>query len=354
MKFKYKDKKITGIVTIVPKKVITFDEEMDNYKADKKRTKRLKLVMGYEQHRVVDDGTCVSDLAIYGIQYLFDNNLLAKEDIGAIVLVTSSPDHFLPPTSTIIHGKLSLSSDVMCLDITQGCAGFIVGLQQAYALLEQLDDKKVVLINADVLSRKACKADRNSWPLVGDAASITIIENDANSSEVFGEICFDGRGCNSLIIPAGGFRMPSTSDTAIVKEDEDGNVRSLDNLVMNGGEVFHFVQTQVPPFINGMLDEHQINKDEIDYFLFHQPNKFMVDKLAEALEVPYEKIPSNIVTYFGNASGVTIPTNICYNLGNKLISDEYKVCLSGFGVGYTWGALLVTIGKMDFCEIIEY
>lgn len=354
MKFKYKNKKITGVLTIVPKKIVTFEEEMDNYQADKKRTLRLKKVMGYEQHRIVDDNTCISDLAVFGMNYLFDKKLLKKEDIGAVILVTLSPDYFMPATSNVIHGILRLPHDVLCMDISQGCAGYIVGLMQSFAILDQLENKKVVLINADVLSRKTCKEDRNSWPLIGDAASITIIENAKHNAEIIGEIKFDGTGSDALKIPAGGFKIPSTPETAIMTEDDQGNKRSLDNLVMNGGEVFHFMQTVVPPFINELLNQNGITNEEINYYLFHQPNKFMVEKLADAMDVPYEKMPSNIVTYFGNASGVTIPTNICYNLGDKLLEKKYKVCLAGFGVGLTWGAIIMELGNFHFCDIIEF
>ena len=108
MKFKYKNKKITGILTVVPKNFKTFDEEMENYQADKARTKRLKLVMGYDRHHMVEDGVTVSDLSVFGMNYLFDHGLLKKEDISALVLVTESPDYFLPPTSNVIQGRLKL------------------------------------------------------------------------------------------------------------------------------------------------------------------------------------------------------------------------------------------------------
>ena len=106
MKFSYKNKKITGILSVVPKNFKTFDEEMDNFHADKARTKRLKMVMGYEKHHIVEDGVTVSDIAVFGMEYLFKNNLLKPEDISALILVTESPDHFLPPTSNIIQWRL--------------------------------------------------------------------------------------------------------------------------------------------------------------------------------------------------------------------------------------------------------
>lgn len=354
MIFEYRNKKITGLLTIVPKNIRTFDEEMENYKADKARNKRLKMVMGYEQHRMFDDDVCVSDLAVYGMEYMFREGWLKKEEIDALVLVTQSPDYFMPATSNVIHGRLGLSEDVLCMDINQGCAGFLVGIMQAFSLLDQPTVNKVVLINADVLSRKVSKADRNSYPLIGDAASITVLESCAEENLVQGEICMDGTRSDMLIIPAGGFRRPSSCETAIMHEDEEGNSRSLDNLVMGGREVFYFVQTEVPKLIEKLFGRIHMTKDEIDWWMFHQPNKFMVDKLAEALEVPYEKMPSNIVTYFGNASGVTIPTNVAYNIGEKLEQEEYKICFAGFGVGLTWGAMVMDMGKMDFCRLIEW
>lgn len=354
MRFKYQGKKITGILTIIPKNEKTFDEEMAQYKASMARTKKLKAVMGFEKHRLVEDGVCVSDLAVYGMQYLFKNELLKKEDIDALLLVTQSPDYFMPATSNIIQGKLGLRDDVFCLDMNQGCAGYVVGLMQAFSLLEQESIKKVVLINADVLSRKASKQDRNSYPLAGDAASITIVENDDKKSVISGVIRMDGSRADALIIPAGGFRMPSTPETAVFEEDGEGNFRSKDNLMMQGGAVFNFMQTEVPPLIEETLCFADKTKDEIDWYLTHQPNKFMVDKLADALNVPHEKMPSNIVTYFGNASGVTVPTNICFNLGEKLLSNSYQVCLAGFGVGLTWGAMILELGKLSFCDMVDF
>lgn len=354
MKFRYKNKRISGVLTVIPQNYKTFDEEMENYQADVKRTKRLKMVMGYDRHHLVEPGVCTSDLAVFGIEYLITKGLLKKDEIDALVLITQSPDYFMPATSNVIQGRLGLKKDVLGIDISQGCAGYVVGLMEAFSLLDQEDVRKVVLVNADVLSRKVSNQDRNSYPLVGDAASITVVEQSDDENCVDGEILMDGTRYDTLIIPAGGFRLPASSETAIMREAEEGNRRSLNDVVMKGGEVFNFVQTEMPPFIDNLFKRINVTKDEIDWYLFHQPNKFMVEKLAEAMDVPYEKMPSNIVTHFGNASGVTVPTNICYNLGDKLLDNEYKVCLAGFGVGLTWGAMVLTLGKLDFCEMTEF
>lgn len=164
----------------------------------------------------------------------------------------------------------------------------------------------------------------------------------------------NGKGAMALNIPAGGFRMPSTPSTSEMIEDENGNFRSLDNLVMKGDEVFNFVQTEVPPMIEHLLNEADLKKEDIDAYMFHQPNKFMLNKLADKIGIAREKMPSNIVENFGNASGVTVTTNISYNLQDKVVEDKLKVCIAGFGVGLTWSSLILDLDKLNFNKIIEF
>lgn len=353
MNFQFKDKKISGILTVLPQNVVRFEDEMDNYNFSIAKSMKLKMAMGYNTHRIVNDGVCVSDLCVHGLNYLFEKNLLSKEEIDALILVTQSPDYFMPATSNIIQGRLGLGTDVMCMDINQGCCGYIVGLIQAFSLLGQSSISKVVLLNADIISRKVSKRDRNSNPLIGDAATITIVEK-GESAPIWGILKMDGTRADALKIPAGGFKVPSNAETSVMHEDEAGNFRSLENLVMKGDEVFNFVQTEVPPLIEELLIRANCSKDMVDWYMFHQPNRFMLNKLADKLGVPHTKMPSNIVENFGNASGATIPTNISYNLGSQLIENKYKMCLSGFGVGLTWGALLMDMGNVNFNEIIYF
>lgn len=354
MDLQFKNKKITGILTILPSKEILFEEEMGNYNFSTAKSLKLKLAMGYNKHRIVDEGVCVSDLCCYGLEYLFQQGKLKREDIDALILVTQSPDYFMPPTSNVIQGKMGLKHDMICMDINQGCAGFVLGLIQAFMLLEQPAIRKVVLLNADVLSRKVSKRDRNSNPLIGDGASITIVEHSEENNTIWATIKMDGGRADALMIPAGGFRLPSTAKTAEMHEDMNGNYRSLDNLVMKGDEVFNFVQVEVPPMINELLKRASLEKNKVDYYMFHQPNRFMLQKLADKLGIPREKMPNNIVENFGNSSGVTIPINITFNIGEKLETQEMQLCLSGFGVGLTWGAILLKIGNLNFCQTIFY
>jgi 3-oxoacyl-[acyl-carrier-protein] synthase III len=354
MNLTFYNKSITGILTILPANEVKFEDEMESYNFSVAKSLKLKMAMGYNKHRIAEDGVTISDLCIYGLNHLFENKLLKKDEIDSLILVTQSPEYFMPPTSNIIQGKLGLKHDMICMDINQGCAGFEIGLFQAFMLLEQEEISKVVLLNADLLSQKVSKRDRNSNPLIGDGASITIVEKSLKPNTIFANIKMDGTAFDALIIPAGGFKNPSTPETAEMLEDASGNFRSLDNLVMRGDDVFNFVQREVPPMIEDLLARARFNKQEVDFYMFHQPNKFMLNKLADKLEVPREKMPSNIVENFGNASGVSIPTAITYNLGKRLRDESFVICMAGFGVGLTWASLLVTLENLTFSEIIEY
>ena len=354
MNFNYENKRISGILTVLPQNEVAFEDEAENYNFSVKQSMKLKKIMGYEKHRIVVGDTSVSDLCVFGMRHLLDEGLINGDDIDALILVTQTPDYYMPPTSNVIQGELGLKQDMLCLDINQGCAGYLVGLIQAFNLLEQDSIKKVALLNADVLSRRTSKRDRGSYPLIGDAASVTIVERTDDNNRIHANLKMDGSGYKDLIIPAGGMRLPSTSETGVMEVDEAGNFRSLDHLKMNGEAVFNFVQTEVPPLVEDLLAVAETSKEDIDYFMFHQPNRFMLEKLADKMGVAREKLPNNVVENFGNSSSVTIPVNMAFNLGEKLLTDSYKVCLSGFGVGLSCSAMLMDIGKLDFCRMIDY
>ena len=203
----------------------------------------------------------------------------------------------------------------------------------------------MLLVNADVLSRKVSPRDRNSYPLIGDAASIAILERREDAAATEASIKFDGGGREALMIPAGGMRHPSDASTAEMTEDAEGNFRSLDNLRMDGSAVFNFVMTQVPELIGGLLADTGTAIADVDAFLCHQPNRFMLGKLADKLGVPHEKMPSNIVEKFGNSSSVTIPLATAYNLCERLAAERLRVCLAGLRV-HRLRLVLTTVAVM--------
>jgi len=352
----FKGKKITDIVSVVPSQISRYEDEIENYSFSKAKCMKLKDIMGFDEHRIAPEHVTASDLCEYAFNHLVNEKGLQRESIDGMIFITHTPDHILPPTSLILHGKLGLKEDCLCFDINHGCAGFILGLQQAFMLLEQEGISKVALLNGDTLSKKVNKKDRNSFPVAGDAGAVTIIENDKCANDI--KIFTKNRGKDAMVlrIPAGGFRMPSTEETAKDIDMGDGNFRSLDNLNMEGASVFSFVQLEVPVMVNEILYANDLTKDDIDFYMFHQPNKFMLEKLADKIEVPREKMPNNIVEKFGNSNSVTIPVNITHNLSKELTlkDKQMKICLAGFGVGLTWGSMILDMGSLNSCELIEY
>lgn len=353
MKAVYHGKRIAGIFTVVPQNRIPFEDEASNYAAPVEQTLRLKKVMGFGAHRIVRNDSCASDMAVAGVKEMIDRGLIDPDRISALLFVSQTPDAPMPPTSNLIHGRLGLPTSVMCLDINQGCAGFIVGTMLGFSLLENPDCDTVLLVNADTLSRKCSYQDRNIFPMVGDAAAITVLKRGDSNERVWARMNMDGGRAKALQIPAGGLRLPSSAETREVVDVGDGNRRALDHFYMEGSQVLNFVMSEVPGLIDQLIDDAGISKDEIEYFLFHQPNKFMLQKLAAQAGLNKDRVFTNIVEEYGNASSATIPTNICHNVKDILLDRPAKVMLAGFGVGLSWGGLVLDLGKMDFCELRE-
>lgn len=349
----FSGKRISSLLGILPEAESLFDDEVDNYSFPAKQTMRLKKVMGFNKHRLSKETSTVSDFAVYGLKYMLEKGWIRRDEIGAVIVVTLCPDYFVPHISNIVQAECGLNTDVLCMDIAQGCCGFLLGLMEAFMLLEHMADKKVLLINGDVISHKVSKRDRNDYPLIGDAATVTVVENSDSREPIYYEMHADGGRGDALRIPAGAFRMPSTAETAIMTDQGDGNFRCLDNIHMDGSGVFNFVQTEVPPMLEHAFRETGKTVDDVDYFLFHQPNKFMLQKLAEKAGLPIDKLPMNLVENFGNPSGASIPLTAIYNLKDRLLNDKLHCCLSAFGSGLAWGVVFMDLGELDHCELLE-
>ncbi len=354
MNFTFHRKRVSGILAVLPAREISFFEEMKNYNFPEARSLKLMETMGYNKRRAVEDGVCLSDLAVFGLQNLFERGLLRPAEIDALLVLTSSHDYILPPTSNVIQGRLCLKQEMLCLDISQNCAGFVVGLTQAFMLLEQENIRKVVLINGDILSQRASPKDRSIYPMIGDALTITVLERDPQNSVIHADIKMDGSRSEALMIPAGGMRLPCSPETALLEDAGDSNLRAKNHLRMEGSAIFNFVQTEVPPLVEGLLARAGVTVEAVDYFLCHQSNRFMLQKLADKMNVPHNKMPSNVVENFGNSSGATIPVAITFNLAERLKNGQALTCLAGFGAGLTWSALLMRMGDLTFCELISF
>ena len=344
---------ITGIQLVLPKREVSFDSEASSYDFSLQQSAKLKSVLGFDRRRVVAEDVTCSDLVVAGFEALSHDGLLDLKSLDALIVVTQTPDYLIPGTSYVIHGRLGLRQDMLCLDVNQGCAGFVVGLMTAFSLLNQKAIRRVALVNADVVSRLVAFGDRNSRPIIGDAASITIVDKTSDNSLIYGNVKVDGIGWDALMVPAGGMKIRPSPQTAISEVDANGNRRALDNLVMRGDAVFNFVMKEVPPMIHSLLQDSGTELSQVDGFAFHQPNPFMLRKLADKLGVPLEKMPMDLVRKFGNSSGVSIPAVLCTNYEASYFDQPRVMCLAGFGVGLTWGSLLMNMSKLCFLKVLE-
>lgn len=351
----FNNKSIAAVLTVLPSTQIDFLDEMSNYNYSELKMKKLKKLMGYNTRRVARKGDGVSDYAIYGIQELLNRGVISKEEVGAIIVTSTSPDFFIPPTSNLIQGYFGLSHDCVCIDISQGCCGYTVGLTYSFMTLEHIEGKKVLLVCGDMMSQKVGSRDRSSRPIIGDAVTISVVESKKSADQIHCILKNQGEDALVIKIPAGGNKQPYSEETSIEFEDESGNWRSQNQFFMEGDDVFNFVINQTPEMIEELLKYAKVDKSDIDCFVCHQPNAFMLKKLAEKIEIPIEKMPNDIVAIYGNSNSATIPVTLCHHYdeiyGN---AEKRKLLFASFGSGLALGGVLIDLPKLSFCKIIEY
>lgn len=351
---KFKGKRISTIYTVLPTHEVDFMDEANNYAFTESQMKKLQKVMGFGTRRVAQEGETVGDYAIYGIQQMLNDGVFKESEIGAIIVTTTSPDHFIPPISNIIQGKFNFNEDTVCLDISQGCCGYTVGLTYSFMTLDAMNDKKTLLIAGDMLSFKVSTRDRASRPIGGDGVTISIVENTSDEAPVWCSLKNDGKDAFAVYIPAGGTRMPITPETTKEEEDEFGNWRGKQHLVMQGDLVFNIIINMTPVMIEELLAKSDNKMDDIDYFVCHQSSSFTLKKLAQRLEVSEERMPRDIVPKYGNSSSATIPVTLCEHV-NEFFADgkKKKIMFAAFGTGMSLGAVLIDLEK-PICKMIDY
>lgn len=293
------------------------------------------------RHVAAADQTA-ADLAYEAARALFAKGAIRPEEIDFVILCTQAPDHVLPTSACILQDRLGLPRSAGALDINLGCSGFVYGLSLAKGLIETGAAKRVLLLTADTYSKYIHPMDKSVRTLFGDGATATVIAAEAGGQECIGPFVFgtDGSGAKNLIVEAGGFRRPSDGRSAEEISDESGNVRSPDNLYMNGGEVFAFTLKEVPLAVNGLLEKAGLSRDDIDFFVLHQANQFMLDALRKKIQVPAEKMPICLEDC-GNTVSSTIPLTLIQMRAEQKIQPGQKLMLVGFGVGYSWAATII-------------
>jgi 3-oxoacyl-[acyl-carrier-protein] synthase-3 len=345
----YKEVGIKAMSACVPARKV-YNKDL-GYLLPEDEIDKLINSIGIKERRITDSDVCSSDLCYKAAKQLIEDNDIDVNTIDVLLFLSQTPDYKLPATSVLLQQKLGLPNTTACLDLSMGCSGYVYGLSTAFAFASMQGVNKVLLLVGETITKITSPYDKVNWPLYGDAGTATLIEQ-GNFHESYFDLMSDGSGANALIIPAGQCRQPATAENLLFTEREDRNKRSDNQLYMDGMAVFNFTLRVVPKAIKNMLT--CINKEifDIDHYIFHQANKFMIDFLIKKLKIDTSKVPYSIERY-GNTVSASIPLTIVSELENKLL-NENDIMLCGFGVGFSWGTAYMKIKNCNISHIIEY
>src|SRR3989454_761795 len=287
---------------------------------------------------------CASDLGVAAAQRLFETRVCAPGAVDFLIFCTQSPDYFLPATACTMQARLGLRTSCGAVDINQGCSGFVYGLALAKSLVEAGTASCVLLVTADTYTKFLHPRDRAVRTIFGDGAAATLVVRSEAAEESIGPFVLgtDGRGACQLIVPAGGLRRPASPETAVATEAEGGNWRSPQNLYMNGPEIFNFTLSAVPLAVEQLLHKCNGGRPEVDYYVFHQANRFMLERLRNKLKIPAEKFCIDLEDC-GNTVSSTIPLALERARRAGRITSGQRVMLVGFGVGFSWAASMIRV-----------
>lgn len=333
--------RIIAIETHLPEKTVTNEDlAVDN---PDWRMDDLQAKLGVVERRVAAEGETASDLAFEACR-----KLLKHTDAGSVdylLYCTQSPDYYLPSSACILQERLGLSRDIGAFDYNLGCSGYVYGLHMAKALIATGEARNVLLATADTYNKYIHSKDRTVRVLFGDGAAATLIGASDEGPGEIGQFVLrtDGRGYQNLMVPAGGLRLPHSSDTSREVTDESGCIRSKDNLFMDGPAIFAFAISCVPKIVRDILTKAQLTPDQIDFYVYHQANKFMLDQLFQRNRIPESKV-LRCYEKMGNTVSSSIPLAIHQGLRDGRIRPGHRLLLVGFGVGYSWGAGVITWG----------
>lgn len=331
---------IVAIASHLPEKVLTNEQlasEFGDWDADKIYEKT-----GIRERRIAAPDECASDLGVAAAHKLFARGACSPSDVDFLLFCTQSPDHFLPATACLVQQRLGLPTSSGAIDVNQGCSGFVYGLSLAKGLIESGSAENVLLITADTYTKFINERDRSVRTIFSDGAAATLVRAVDSAADAIGPFVFgtDGRGACNLIVSAGGRRRPIGEGTGVEKQDTSGNWRSEENLYMNGAEIFNFTLLTVPKAVNQLLERAAMPMEAVDHFVFHQANKFMLDRLRAKLKLPEEKFWVDVETV-GNTVSSTIPIALESGLERGAMRPGQTAMLVGFGVGYSWAGTMV-------------
>lgn len=327
---------IKAISYYLPDNVLTNEmlvTEFPEWTVEKVATK-----VGVSERHIASDNETATDMAVKASERLFDEHGIDKQNIDFVLLCTQSPDYYLPTSACLVQNKLGLRTNIGALDYNLGCSGFVYGLSIAKGLIAASIATNILLITSETYSKHMHPRDKGNRTIFGDAAAATLISVDGFAEIGNFSLGTDGQGAENLIVKKGGLRQPEAMND--IRFDEGGNPFSSDHLFMDGGEIFNFTSEAVPVLVKDVISKNSFTEEDIDLYIFHQANKYMMNYLRKLIEIPSEKFYIHLEKV-GNTVSSTIP--IAMHEAQKEHKLKGNVLLAGFGVGYSWAGVTLKI-----------
>lgn len=337
---------IAGIACAVPKNRVTVDSFIPVF--GEEITAKFTNGTGIkEMYKALPEQTA-SDLAVAAAENLFSHIQISKNEIGAMFMVTQSPDYRRPSSASVIQKRLGLPIDCSCMEINLGCSGFIYGLQTAMSMMNSSDIQYALLLMGETASKLVDPKDKSIVMMYGDAGAAILLTRrpEARTTTLLRS---DGDRFKAIVLPAGGFRDMYPGRERFVCSD--GIERSLYDIFMDGTSVFSFSITDVPKALKDYLEITNTYVADYDTFAFHQANQFIINQLIRKMKLPKECVPVSL-DRFGNTGGISIPLTLCDTFGKEKNSRK-KILMCGFGIGLSWGVTNTEIDTDTIYPIIE-
>jgi len=333
--------RLAGVVSAVPSRKLVNDDFIERFGADAVRD--VTKMVGVETRYWVAPGQTTSDLCHAAAERLLAKLDWSPDTIDALIFVSQTPDQRLPATACVLHARLGLARHCQAFDVGLGCSGYVYGLWLAGALINA-GCSRVLLLAGETSSRLLDPDDRGTALLFGDAGTATAIAADPEAPASTFVLGTDGGGAANLIVPAGGFRTPAPDARRAEGFDPE-------HLFMDGGEVFTFTLRAVPRLVADALAHAGCGVADIDAFVLHQANRFMLNHIVKKIGARPDQAPINI-DRFGNTSSATLPLVLSTDLAARLTAGPARLALVGFGVGYSWGAAVIETCGLGCAEIL--
>jgi len=333
---------IRAIRSALPEGTLTNEQlaaEFENWDSEK-----ILKKTGIGSRRIAAPDQTAADLGFEAAEKLLNSGVCEREDIDLLLFCTQSPDYFLPTSACVMQDRLGLPTSTGAFDFNLGCSGFVYGLSMAKAYIESGMAKNVLLVTAETYSKHIHPKDRSTRTIFGDGAAATLISATESEQELIGPflLATDGSGAENLMIPVGGMRNRPGPGTSEAEDDGSGNVRAPENLYMNGPSIFNFTIRTVPGVVTSLLEKAGITLEDVDHFIYHQANEYMLNHLRRRSKIPQEKFPLYLEEV-GNTVSPTIPLTIEAAVERGEVARDAYVMLVGFGVGYSWAACMARL-----------